>query len=619
MISLADLPASVLGQIVAAPSYSFLIIPLLQCGDTRLTTKLVSNVDSITLKDKRQVTRSRFPKCLFLFPKLQHLVLSLVRAHLASSDDELYAYLALLAKANLKSLTIESNSSLDAFFGPVDESDPLVPVHRFPFQSLTSLHISERDGQEWSLAHYQSLPASLTKLTSLDFEYTDELAQVPIMGALPRSLVEWNVRIYNSSGAVSEELPPFWQNPPPNLAYIRGLQLSGPELGYLADYLPRSLTNVDIYGLHCDPPCFVPGLPEGIRDINAGGCDYSDLILYASDPGGWSENWGERASQFSISDMYDTATEEGILKIIQDTPASITDLQLGINVDLIANAISPSLWPAGLTTLELLLFTSNESIMKAIPSTLTSLLLSIKGDFTIVDTLPAGLTSLQFRAQDAESLTIHQPLPKSLEQFAVYNPLGPNTVNLKVPNLPASLTELTLYNVKLCKNQANESLSLPPNLESIRLTEWPFADLVQIPSTVEDLEASVVLPEANDEVKALHQVWQSLPKRLTSLRLSAIKASSISWSGLVFPSLPHLEELDLESVGAFDPSVLSSLPRSLSIVHLTLTHLHDEHIPHLNPNWDTAKLVLLDDDYSKISEHCPMAMPEQVLGNWIHE
>ena len=251
-MKLSELPAEVLGQILSTPTHSFLVIPLLHCGNALLSRKLVLAVNLVDLKRAKGVSMRLLPKCVSSFTNLRSL--SYTAQHQLSMPDlsNLYKELLTLPTTKLEKLKIEiTQFKLSDFLeakrilASTNHEIASTPTI-LPFSHLISLQIPI--SSRWDANHLALLPPTLTDLATRSFRFNAKTYKEPVFANLPRGLLVWTtvIEFDNNISTVHLEDFLFWQNPPSCLHTLGALDLSGCQyLDHIALLLPRSLTSCE--------------------------------------------------------------------------------------------------------------------------------------------------------------------------------------------------------------------------------------------------------------------------------------------------------------------------------------------------------------------------------------
>lgn len=597
----AEFPIDILSQIVSVPAYSFLVIPLLQCGDTLLSRKLALGMTLIDLVNFIDNSTPQLPKCISSFPNLRSLHyyerIRLTEPYIS----EFYTRLLTLPSMKLESLIIKmkdfnmprllERKHLLESTNPDRASTALL----LPFCHLVTLHIPY--GDPWETFHLALLPSTLTDLASPGFSFSVTTCQELTFSSLPKGLLVWRATIrcvndFESAASVDNSL--FWQNPPPHLHRIECIDFSYFEWSnQIALMLPRSLITCDFRRVPPPTLTFISRLPVGLRNISVGTISLEFALSYGEK---WRSAWGDRVGTLYLVDSDATFTAGNISSVFRSMPTSITSIHLVMDPNTLS-AISAKDWPPHLSELN---FTAlrpayMDHLLESIPATLSSLKISrnvVLSNFVATKLFPTSLTSLHF-AVEVAAIVFSFKLPETLVELGIMRvPLVQDEEPHRIP--PIDFTSQCL-----------------PRLQVLQLNDWPYAQLNLIPRSVTRLEikhlttsqdnfhssfctshspSSNIDPSIEPQISCHFKLGHALPPLLRFLILGSFYP--LFWTDPCFEALPHLRLLFIHKIGQFGPQVLAQLPSRLAALQIKLSHFNDEHGPLLNPNWDCAYIHL---------------------------
>ena len=260
--SLTTCPSEILAQIIECAG-SHNIISLWKCGSYTLNAKIASGVRRIDLKDTSGLNRSRYPKMLSCFTKLEHL--SVILGH------------ELLMTPQSLSVTLQQLSS-----------------------TLLSLHLSSKD---IDLAVLQYAPTSSESTPELEYlQYGDRVSPSWLGTKFPHMT---SLSIHGSK--TSPEL--LWPGLPPHLTSFS--QCPGYTIGpdNALHLLPRSLTTLHLNleftksETMADMNSYCVNLPQGLTWIydfssDPDACTHRNPDLVRK----WSFSAGPQLSGVSINE-----------------------------------------------------------------------------------------------------------------------------------------------------------------------------------------------------------------------------------------------------------------------------------------------------------------------------
>lgn len=566
MISLANFPPEILCLIVDGAS-SFIVIPLLQCGDATLSRKLYSSVTTIDLEDTRTKTTSRFPNCVSSFPNLRHLTINRGNHPLV-----LPANVSKLHLAKLETLSVLSSQSNDLWS---------LCVEMALFPCLTTLSLTSDSGKNGYLEEIQCLPPTLTDLSMPKVYVYDETLAMPVFGALPRGLLAWRSRLVLFCEIAAGTVPPFFQDPPPA---IHTLHISGDscENHYSYAFLPRTVTDIHFHHTEDAVPCLsgpaIISLPPGLKHTH----------VYIDD----SELRDQGVDTFAEWPPIDRFTVySSHLQTPIRLPGSITSLAIkGAPFDLCASSRT---WPVALSTF---LFDSTVITLpdlKLLPRTIIRL--EVQWDTACFpgEVLNPALTDLAIHLTAVfESFSISSKLPPSLTSLTVDMrdpPSEPKLIDFQLNG--DSLLHLRMDRFKFSKSSSSEAVApkLPPKLQTFHAGCWVLRHFGQLPRSLTDLSIYELPTSINAMIPMETDVFEDLPLSLTKLRIRAPMSNiETFFSRCSFQSLENLVELYMFDIGGFEYRILENNWPKLRTIEL---YINDSTAAQVNPNWTRAQIL----------------------------
>lgn len=533
---LAELPQSVLVQIVSGPQYSFLTLVLWRSGDRILQSKLESGVRSIDLLDQSQVPFSHWPSVLSRFQRLLHLSVVLENGYLASDASELQLALLSLSPV-LESLAIISR---DTLFGYEGHAELCAGSDRFEQLRHLTLRLIELQSWKNDNAFYKYITRNIWELS------TRLLPLCPLDPTIPPVLT-------TSTGF-------DW---PPHLETLDKLMTFSPSL---ESVLPASLTSL---------PCvryFKRGIP-----LEYGRFRPTSLELMEWSPALAAE------CPVSVRTLKIRAYMTGFAvgEWARSLPPSLTELEVHIpTATQITDDAAASL-PKSLTRLAGNLCTrdygkhnleidlpnlssfctedsKNESanFFRKLPPSLTYLTHDGKNENVALDILPPNLTELNLINMVA---TLKTPL-----LLPRLSKLSIGLASAQLAFLPQSLTHLSWNNARVY----DEKLKALPNLVSLRVQSWQIHQFWALPASLTSLEISTALTGRTFPTDEHH--FTELPPNLRVLALNNESFANSIIDSACFSSCAALVELRLGV--QTDPGILDLLDTKLTKLRYLEVH-----------------------------------------------
>lgn len=569
-MSLQTLPSEVLGLILGYEDCSYFLINLYLCGSSLLSRKLPSSVRQLRLEeilDRVDLATSRAPQLLSTLRCLLCLDITSAKS-LVPSSKSLLSLLQGLPKT-IETLSFHSldAQSIDAcFLNPV----PGAAMISQALPRLTSLSLKGY-GSFQDFYGFQSLPSTLTFLAIDNVSITE--SYVPVMAALPRSLVRLEARIdvlWDCDAAGVESIKADWLQSPPNLKYISHLFVtdipppttqwlpqkiffgsvnseSSDRLSVQQSYLPTGIHSAVLIITH--EPNWETFLPAGIESLTMSAWDTVEVqppLLPIS------LRTLDLANSWSLHfDITDDSNENADF-----WPPRLSDLHISqtwYDVDL-------EHLPRTLEHLSLQLSLSSPTVNASkFPPNLTSLSLATcyyRSLYYIYGSFPATLTSLDIRSSE---MTVGASASKATFE------LISRTTSLRYLSIAAPNDVI---------RAGDEPWPLPPHLTSYNVSCWHSKWISSLSASLTNIEIGTLHINGESSTK----VFENFPSSTTSLIVADIAwgQTPVLFSPVSFARLPHLRTLSISKIAQFPSSVLRHLPRNLRSLQICFDSLKDE-------------------------------------------
>ena len=574
MKSLSELPEEILSLIFAGNS-SFLVIDIWKCGDVVMNYKLTRCIYTITLKDRRSCSTSRWPKCLTAFTRLRSL--SLCKAGPAVS-----ASMTLMAEILKLPPTLEC-LELDTY-------------NEF-WQIPRSCETEKRAAERINYASYLALMSSLngkTPFPRLNQALLSEPSLRPPLSPLLPMLLS-NVTILTGDLQI-HRLADFSQletvkgsvtiesgiTPPPLLKHIDRVTVKAADYH---EWTSRGITS---------------------NSLGLGGILTADLALVL--PATLTSLKLEYVDEASIKPSYAIWTE--IL------PRTLEAIHFGAR--LLLNDLHISKLPRSITSLSGSVKYVSEDAMNGIVMDLPNLKewsTSPPQHPLIINKLPPSVTEFSMNFPTESSSDFPLKLPEQLKSF--------NPVHWPLP-FPTSLS--TLKHLESCYGPISPQhlQSLPSSITRIYFNDrdWTDRDFETL-FTISGTHLTSLVSLSIEGWHAAH--LDTLPQTITILGLYSLKGMDMKLISFQFAHLPpRLQSLSITTNSRVSPYQLSELS------HINIKRIWINHVdPRLGKvsNFDAA-LCYPDLRISKLpypenffkSESIHDAMPTDALNHpfWSH-
>lgn len=571
---LLDLPPELLGLMLSTSEHSFLVLPLIKCGNSQLTQRLLHSVSMIDLEDMNPKSMSRFPRILPRFVNLRSIRIARKFNDMRSPRRDILEEMARIPREKLETLELRSDRWEPLFKLPFDLHAPIEPssVPKIPlaihptFPALTTLSLLAGSGLPDFMAF---LPPTLTCLETSAVHVYDFDDPSLYFSALPRPLLIWRTKI-KFGIEVNESAVTLFRDPPPGLHTISALHFNDGVASLAC--LPPTLTSCLMRNLSYSP-ALVRTLPPGLHlaDLSFS-LDGSSVELESI------ASWPPLLKTLSI-EKYSPLISDA--QVLSKLPPALTELSLlpydswDLSREHHGNF---TFWPSTLSTLNLHQVSSTTfEYLLSLPRTLTSLSLSWSGKSFPVELLPLGLISLSISLIALENFTIKSDRLKSLEILRLTSEsLDRNEFFELTASLPPSLLELDIVPFIMETTSPSGQWIVPTfhsGLRKLHIHRWRIPHFKDLPASLTDLCVKDVPLSINAMIPKDTDVFAGLPVGLKRLYLGAFSANTETWwPSCSFASLQSLTLLHVRELGFFDPSTLRHLPASLRDLYIFLTH-----------------------------------------------
>lgn len=486
---LANFPIEVLTEITALTQCSDALLLLWKCGSRILQAKLAQCVTIFDLKDKRLVSRSRYPRLISSFLNLRSLSLNRGKWPLMSSGYQLSAELSSLRLPKLETLALTGGHCDSALVRCNDDDQLEHPVQTayspvktllwnlsesFPMLRTLKLDFKTRNRK----ALHVGLPSTLTHLAMPMDNITN--FNTPYMSLLPADLLHLEASIYITvSPEVVPNLTPSclaWANPPRDLHTISSVSLTGANPSSFG-FLPRTMTHCNLGSISWTVE-LIATLPPGFGtiELDCGLPNASELI----------PPMVRRISSHTFKKLPTS------INFFESLPRTLTTLKLEHWYDdseewpaKDATSLHSSFWPPALTTLDIMPYLLNENDIETLPTTLKHLEFCWNSEAPIdCSKLPRGLAKLNVLLNDDfGTLSLLPGFSDSLTTLSLIAVSKEGTLDSKILSvLPSSLRWLDLQSTLL--SISCEDIKWPTALTKLSLSFWPFDMLSLFPPSL---------------------------------------------------------------------------------------------------------------------------------------
>lgn len=575
--TLSLLPPDLLKLFFNNCEHSNLLLRLWKCGNALLNSKLATAITRVDLVQHGLIPLP-YPRMLSNFSKLRDLSIKAPSGDLPSPGYEDLVKLPLC----LESLLIHTVP----FLG---DSSPKSTVPRFfshikNYTNLVSLIVRQHSEFEVKIAASNAVLSSLPpSLTHLAWPVILNNPKEPLfMSLLPRSLTSLDTGVILNVGghpSMPEAMRVDWAQAPPSLLVITRMRVS--SVGDDFSWLPRTLTSCDLGTVRI---AALPTLPPLLLKV-AVYCP-NDSSRRSS----WASMLPKGVTSFALVTEYQTGIEL-LARDILDLPPGLKSIECDFRdgyKEALMSALPPgtdirSIWPHKLETLRSKSFRFTVDSLAPLPRTLTELNLDGTHDgesnFEDASLFPPLLTSMTLRLDCYDQ-------DDRYTEFDV-----------------SSLTNLT----NLDASVFSSVWKCPPGLTRLRLAEYLFESVEDLPQSLTELDLSNVSLEFMRGISAL-------PPRLKTLKLQ--NCLEVGYTSLqpsnIFSTLKELETIDIPPQNLqFRSNVLRELyehNKCLKRLRLNLQDLKSEDIPFIPPQLSQFEPNCRIDWLSPVlSQHWPMA------------
>lgn len=496
MIPLAEFPPEVLAIIFAGDA-SFLVINIWKCGSSVLNYKLQRSIESITLKDKRDWTTSRWPKCLTTFRQLKHLSVSKEGWLMPTPMALLHEMLQL--PPTIETLEIESIDMLwDVPQFCNESTDTVVPASRVNY--ATSLLINNHCERVTPFPHLKSVwiraPQSQHSCSPL-------LAQL-FATATTAKFVSWdgslNILPPNIERIEGSVIAANDRYTPSSLKYISRL------IAYHDNAVALTRKGVKVGALelrHWWGLNSAASYPQDLESLRIGGINTDEFVGQSIEwPTTLPKTLTKLHCAFELSDALVALLPRSITSLGTRIEYLAADLRNGVQMDL------PNLkeWR---NTADLV----DPFILHKLPSSVTTFLSSFRRVEGFVPRLPEYLEEFNFY-----DWTL--PFPaciSSLQHLKTF--IGAPTRD-QLDSLPPTLTNLELTSEWLTDDERSRfahSFLRFTSLSTLKVKNWSARQFDLIPRTIRVLDIANLQSIDRTEIEQILQ-FTSLPPLLKSLQ-----------------------------------------------------------------------------------------------------
>lgn len=552
MLSLNTLPPAILGFILQDSALS---VSLWRCGNSALNMNLTSAVEDLPL--------SHIPLKEFELPQMVTVLRRLRSLRIYCTSDLMtkhtgWTRLLKRLPRSLEALTIDSTDSDQVF---INFDNAVVIVDSDYYQLAQEPHYNmvvlpnlrslalKRSARSLGKSFLLALPPTLTSLTLENDPFA-----LPFMSQLPRDLqrLEANAKM---TGARKEEFDDLALTP--SGLIIKFLTITHLEEA-LPLKLPPGLLGVELLNLINCPPPFIAQLPRSVTSLYLS--SVNDIT------------WKQFAASTPTKSLNEGAEDQ--------------------------NSLIGSLWPPGLSSLEIRLRSCESGDLSILPRTLTHLRLRLTGrsPYFHCNELPQNLHGLMF---SANPIKFRGHFPASITHIICNRPTDAESFSAA---LPSTLAKLTVCG-KSSEGSAvgcSDAYRFPEALTSLTITSvWLIERFDELPRSLTFLEIGNLNMQHESNRTVLVDLWSQLPSTLTSLTVTSADYRVddentfllAPFPGAHLSSLTHLR-LPLKSFSMSDRS-LEQLPRSMTSLHVTISRLSTldgSFLAFLPPNLESSAL-----------------------------
>lgn len=576
-LSLAVLPADVLGQMLSNKSASYLVINLWKAGCRALNAKLALGVVYMHLTDKSWHSTSRYPKMLSSLHNLRYLSIhrkkgSLMPAVMLSKElQSLSPSLRTLRLVGKEVLDAMLNHASDGKLSPtlfVKTQYALGESRLWPMSSvfphLETLKLKDGESNSFPSLDFAGLPSTLTKL-SLSAYFLDDSHNLRL---LPRGLLnlDCKLKLKNFDAPHHEDL----EHLPPNLTKLRKLDyLVHPNDFYR---LPRTLKlDMRSRNLRFDYALARLLLPL-TQAIIVSEVDHES---FRANNMSWCDDLPRELTSLAIQDG-GTLPLETISQLPRTLETLVVDTHLdtGVAEGKEVHDFTALSWPPCLTALNLAGIMIPWEFMKILPETIVDLKVMGTAPFESAF-VPRSVRSLELSVRERNFLLAIPPGLPNLHRFVTIQAgLG---LDLEQLELPASLTDLQvimpspeyLYTMKSPK-------ALPPGLKNFFASNW-LSDWVSLLTglPLERLALFNLIPPLASPISP--DILTQLPPSITKLEIE--RARNVTFSPRSFAALPALVHLAIGACETLPSELVRYLPKKIKIIKLATKLIDPEDAP----------------------------------------
>lgn len=576
-LSLAHLPAEILGQILELQGLSPALVNLWKCGNRILNAKISSHVTEVDLKG--------LPFCSFAPPRLLFQLRSLYSLSLTCELDCAFfpEFMAQLPDT-LVNLEIKRAVQSEAYQPPCSSKLSIDMHERFPL--LETFFLEAPRGFKGGYGSIL-LPHTITHLSLHVFclvygEVEGAPESLLYMADLPRTLIQLSgtleMQIYDLD---DDYLYEDWSNAPPGLEQIDWIEftqkvpidfywlprqlkwvewmtghwgISRPEV--LAESLPPTLASFSLSGMCCSYPDagplrgeFLGALPTTLRLLDLDIYDIGDVTPLPSALTQLKASLGDLFS--ALEDSWEDEKRRGVRATWLDYwPPHLTSLSCLIS-ELTSTKVE--LLPRSLTFLDLTFWASVnfEFDGSLLPPNLVQLELQAQKKYIITGMLPRSLVELNFRDTTP---TVRSPLPSSVTKVSTNTTLG---LDLHEGILELYLAQCEFY----------ELASLPRSLTALKINI-----MVMHQDSIDIFDTGSLFGPLPPGLRYLRVIGGGLPM---SVALDPARPLRVVLPGLETLHLPHTK---------FPSEFLRELPSSLKVLDVGFSQISVEDAPLLRPN-----------------------------------
>lgn len=593
---LSHFPSSILTQILSYEDASYLVLTLLQVGDSLLYKKLVSSVTYVSLKGSKSSPKT-LPSLLFQLAHLQELELYSPSTILESR----VAWHPLLVQLprSLQSLTIRS---LDAFYSVINYEPSLnwsIVYTEYPrgrsrlidlvalFPQLHTLKLLNFDVDIVSVesGDLAALPSTLTTLALPPLYLNAESSRY-----LPESLTRAEMTLILSETTNRDDVVTSAARSHQGLQYIEDIWYDTNSTEYCFNWLPETTEIGRLVSEEWNPE-LARVVRSKVRKIHLPSIHHATIMTSLI-----------QALPASLEAIYvgpNGAIEFGVelsklpgslksIEILNTITFNWSDIRELTKVELTKNR-NFNFWPANLQTLHVPSSSITVPYLDLLPKTLKSLKIRVvressksESDPLILkgNKFPPTLTDLQLVMVRSRGIfQIISKLPKTLRYLRIGDPGVPLKTDRQTieTTLPDTLLTLELPTVHLESLRNGACIKYPSHLTQLDVFTMPRNAFKILPRSL----TSLTIFWLNTELEApCNDLYEDLPPALRMLKITALmNDANIPYGEKCFSKLRCLERL--ECGGSYPSGVVRSLAPSLWDLCLNLDSLTQEDLPFL--------------------------------------